>query len=102
AILVESLAGLETRKSLGAEGRRQNFWERATLFLSRTTVKMRMLSGSETAATGLTQRPVAVAIIIVGVYQVIAGNLAPCGLIAAYMLAARIMAPVGQTAALLM
>lgn len=102
AILVESLAGLETLKSLGAEGRMQNFWERATLFLSRTTVKMRMLSGSVTAATGWTQQAVAVAIIIVGVYQIIAGNLTQGGLIAAYMLSARIMAPVGQTAALLM
>src|SRR5690606_157604 len=102
AILVESLAGLETLKSLGVEGRMQNFWERATLFLSRTTVKMRMLSGSVTAATGWTQQAVAVAIIIVGVYQIIAGNLTQGGLIAAYMLSARIMAPVGQTAALLM
>src|SRR5690606_6724028 len=83
AILVESLAGLETLKSLGAEGRMQNFWERATLFLSRTTVKMRMLSGSVTAATGWTQQAVAVAIIIVGVYQIIAGNLTQGGLIAA-------------------
>src|SRR5690606_22640607 len=63
---------------------------------------MRMLSGSVTAATGWTQQAVAVAIIIVGVYQIIAGNLTQGGLIAAYMLSARIMAPVGQTAALLM
>jgi ATP-binding cassette subfamily C protein LapB len=102
AILVESLTGLETLKTLGAEGRMQNFWERTTLFLSRTAVKMRMLSGSVTAATGWTQQAVAVAIIIVGVYQIIAGDLTQGGLIAAYMLSARIMAPVGQTAALLM
>lgn len=102
AILVESLSGLETLKSHGAEGRMQNMWEKTTLFLSRTTVKMRMLSGSVTAGTGWVQQVVAVVIIILGVYQIIDGNLTQGGLIAAYMLSSRVMAPVGQSAALLM
>jgi ATP-binding cassette subfamily C protein LapB len=41
-------------------------------------------------------------IIILGVYQIIDANLTQGGLIAAYMLSSRVMAPVGQTAALLM
>lgn len=102
AILVESLAGLETLKSHGAEGRMQGLWERATLFLSRTAVKMRMLSGTVTAGTGWIQQAVAVTIIILGVYQIIDGNLTQGGLIAVYMLSSRVMAPVGQTAGLLM
>lgn len=102
AILVESLAGLETLKSHGAEGRMQALWERATLFLSRTAVKMRMLSGTVTAGTGWIQQAVAVTIIILGVYQIIDGNLTQGGLIAVYMLSSRVMAPVGQTAGLLM
>lgn len=102
AILVESLSGLETLKSHSAEGRMQNLWEKATLFLSRTSVKMRMLSGSVTASTGWMQSAVAVTIIILGVYLIIDGNLTQGGLIAAYMLSSRVMAPVGQTAALLM
>jgi ATP-binding cassette subfamily C protein LapB len=48
------------------------------------------------------QQTVSVVIIIVGVYQIIEGNLSQGGLIAAYMLSSRIMAPVGQTAGLLM
>ena len=51
AVLVESLVGLETLKTLGAEGRMQSLWEKTTLLLSRTSVKMRMLSGSVTAGT---------------------------------------------------
>lgn len=102
AILVESLSGLETLKSLGAEGRMQSLWEKTTLFLSRTGVRMRSLSSSVTATSGWLQQAVAVAIVVVGVYQIIDGNLTQGGLIAAYMISSRIMAPISQTAALLM
>jgi ATP-binding cassette, subfamily C, bacterial LapB len=102
AILVESLQGLETLKTLGAEGRMQSLWEKATLILSRTSVKMRMLSSSVSAGTSWIQQVVSVVIIIVGVYQIIDGHLTQGGLIASYMLAARVMGPISQTAALLM
>src|SRR5690554_4616753 len=102
AVLVESLTGLETLKNLGAEGRMQGFWEKATLILARTSVKMRMLSGSVSTGTLWVQQSVAVTILLVGVYQIIEGNLTQGGLIAAYILSSRIMGPVGQTAALLM
>lgn len=102
ATLVESLASLETLKVLGAEGRMQAIWEKTTLLVSRVGVKMRLLSGSVGSTTGWIQQAVSVVIIIVGVYQIIDGNLSQGGLIAAYMLSSRIMAPVGQTAGLLM
>lgn len=102
AILVESLHGLETLKTTGAEGRMQAIWEKTTLLLSRTSIKMRMLSGSVSAGTTWIQQIVSVVIIIVGVYQIIAGNLTQGGLIAAYMLSARVMVPISQSAALLM
>ncbi|PUA29466.1 MAG: type I secretion system permease/ATPase [Cellvibrio sp. 79] len=102
ATLVESLASLETLKVLGAEGRMQSIWEKTTLLVSRVGVKMRLLSGSVGNSTAWIQQAVSVVIIIVGVYQIIDGNLSQGGLIAAYMLSSRIMAPVGQTAGLLM
>lgn len=102
ATLVESLTSIETLKTLGAEGRMQAIWEKSTLLVSRVGVKMRLLSGSVTTSTLWVQQAVSVIIIIVGVYQIINGNLTQGGLIAAYMLSSRIMAPVGQTAALLM
>lgn len=102
AILVESLQGLETLKTTGAEGRMQAIWEQTTLLLSRASVKMRMLSGSVSSGTAWIQQVVSVIIIIVGVYQIIDGNLTQGGLIASYMLAARVMGPISQTAALLM
>lgn len=102
ATLVESLSSLETLKVLGAEGRMQAIWEKTTLLVSRVGVKMRLLSGSVGSSTAWIQQAVSVAIIIIGVYQIIEGNLTQGGLIAAYMLSSRIMAPVGQTAGLLM
>ncbi len=102
AILVESLQGLETLKTTGSEGRMQAIWEQSTLLLSRTAVKMRMLSGSVSSGTAWIQQVVSVIIIIVGVYQIIDGNLTQGGLIASYMLSARVMGPISQTAALLM
>lgn len=102
ATLVESLSSLETLKILGAEGRMQSIWEKTTLLVSRVGVKMRLLSGSVGSGTAWIQQAVSVVIIIVGVYQIIDGNLSQGGLIAAYMLSSRIMAPVGQTAGLLM
>lgn len=102
AVLVESLQGLETLKTTGAEGRMQAVWEKTTLLLSRTSVKMRMLSGSVLSGTAWIQQVVAVVIIIVGVYEIINGNLTQGGLIASYMLSARVMGPISQSAALLM
>ncbi|MCP8899139.1 type I secretion system permease/ATPase [Gilvimarinus xylanilyticus] len=102
AVLVESLDGLESLKSLSAEGKMQHLWERATVYLSRTTTKMRILSGSVTSGALWAQQLVAVSIIIVGVYLITEGELTQGGLIAAYMLSSRIMAPVGQSAALMM
>lgn len=102
AILVESLQGLETLKTTGAEGRMQAIWEQTTLLLSRTSVKMRMLSGSVGAGTAWIQQVISVIIIIAGVYLIINGDLTQGGLIASYMLSARVMGPISQTAALLM
>ncbi|UTF61352.1 type I secretion system permease/ATPase [Gilvimarinus sp. DA14] len=102
AVLVESLDGLESLKALSAEGKMQRLWERATVYLSRTTTKMRLLSGSVTSGALWAQQLVAVSIIIVGVYLITEGDLTQGGLIAAYMLSSRIMAPVGQSAALMM
>ena len=102
ATLVESLSSIETLKTLGAEGRMQMLWEKSTLMLSRIGVKMRLLSGSVSSSTLWVQQAVSVVVIILGVYEIIAGNLTQGGLIATYMLAARIMAPVGQTAGLLL
>jgi ATP-binding cassette, subfamily C, bacterial LapB len=102
SVLVESLTTLETLKMLGAEGRMQGLWERATLLLSNISVKMRLLSASVNSGSLWLQQLASIFILIVGVYLIIDAKLTQGGLIAAYMLSSRILAPVSQAAALLM
>lgn len=101
ALLVESVSQLENVKALRAESRIQRHWEKATAFLSRTSAQLRLVSTSVSNVAQWAQHSVAVCVIIVGVYQIIEGNLSQGGLIAAYMLSSRAMAPVSQAAALL-
>ncbi|WP_026068498.1 type I secretion system permease/ATPase [Halomonas smyrnensis] len=101
ATLVESISQLETLKALRGESRAQGIWERASAFLSRTTAQLRLISSSVSSVALWTQHSVAVAVVITGVYLIIAGELTQGGLIAAYLLSSRAMAPISQAAALL-
>ncbi|PRY63596.1 ATP-binding cassette subfamily C protein LapB [Vreelandella songnenensis] len=101
ALLVESISQLETVKALRAESRIQRHWEKASAFLSRTGAQLKHVSTSVSSVAQWSQSSVAVCVIIVGVYQIIEGNLTQGGLIAAYMLSSRAMAPISQAAALL-
>jgi ATP-binding cassette subfamily C protein LapB len=102
ATLVESLAGIETIKTQGAESVIQARWERVNTFLARVNVKMRGLSaGAMYAANTLTQFS-SVAVILIGVYLINERQLTMGGLIACSMLAGRALAPAGQIVGLLM
>mgnify|MGYP000001674159 FL=1 len=101
SLLVESVSQLENVKALRAESRIQRHWEKATAFLSRTSAQLRLVSTSVANVAQWAQHSVAVSVIIVGVYQIIEGNLSQGGLIAAYMISSRAMAPISQAAALL-
>ena len=102
ATLVESLSGIETIKSQGAQSVMQSRWERTNAFLARTTVKMRALSASAMYGTNLLSQLCSVAIILVGVYLISQRQLTMGALIACTMLSARALAPAGQIVGLLM
>lgn len=102
ATLIESLTGIETIKSLGAESVIQARWERSNQFLSRVNVRMRALSSKATYLTGWLSQAVTVSIVVVGVYLIGQRELTMGALIAASMLAGRALAPAGQIVALLM
>jgi ATP-binding cassette subfamily C protein LapB len=99
--LIESLVSASTLRSFNATSRMQRGWEQATQFLSACSGKQRMLGVSVGAGAAWVQQIVAVVMIIVGVYLVINGDMSQGGLIAAYMLSSRAMAPISQTASLL-
>lgn len=99
--LIESLAANETIKSFNATQRMQSSWEQTTSFLSACSSQMRLLGASVGMSAAWIQQTVAVAMIITGVYLVVAGDMSQGALIASYMLSSRAMAPVSQAASLL-
>lgn len=101
ATLIESLVGLETLKTLGAEGLMQRKFEASAAFLARTGARLRLLSSSTLNSAVWAQQLVTVAVIVLGVYLISNGDLSMGGLIACTMLSSRAMAPIGQVAGLL-
>ncbi|MCB1889981.1 MAG: type I secretion system permease/ATPase [Rhodocyclaceae bacterium] len=101
ATLVESLVGLETVKSLGAEGVMQKRWESSAAFLARVGAQLRLLSATTANGAMWAQQSVNIALIVTGVYLIGEGELTLGGLIACSMLGSRALQPVGQVTALL-
>lgn len=102
ATLIESLTGIETIKTQGAEGLIQSRWERANIFLAGLNVRMRRLSSSAMYITTTLQQSVTVFTVMIGVYLISEKQLTMGGLIATSMLAGRALAPSGQIVGLLM
>ena len=100
-LLVESMSTIETTKSFNSEGRHQATWEKLTIFLADRGARLRTLGASVGNGAQWTQHTVAVSIVILGVYLIIGGEMSHGGLIAAYLLSSRAMAPVSQAANLL-
>ncbi len=101
ATLIESLVGLETVKALGIEGQMQRKWEHSSHFLTEVSSKLRLLTNSINNGATSIQQLITIAIVVLGVYLVINGELTMGGLIACSMLASRALVPVAQTAGLL-
>ena len=100
ATLIESLAGMETLKSMGAESIMQRKWEEATRFLAGVGVQQRLSSLSVTHFTMWCQQLTSVLVIVTGVYLISKGEMTMGGLIASTMLASRSIQPFGQVAGL--
>lgn len=102
ATLIESLAGIETIKTQGAESVVQAKWERINVFLSATQVRMRALSSAAMYGTSTLIQLVTVSIVVIGVYLIAQHELTLGALIASSMLASRALAPAGQIVGLMM
>jgi ATP-binding cassette subfamily C protein LapB len=100
-VLIETLTGLDTIKSLNAEGRMQRAWETGVGAAAATAQRTRLLSGLAINLTGLIQQSVTVAVVIGGVYLLDAGRISMGGIIAAVILSGRAVAPLTGLASLL-
>lgn len=102
ATLIEALSGLESVKTLNAQGRIQRKYEGATQFLAHMGGKLKLISSSTVGFIQMTQQLVSVAVVIIGVYLAAESKISMGGIIAASMIAGRCLAPLGQVAGLLM
>ena len=102
ATLIEALGGLDTIKSLGAEGRIQARWEQVNTHLALLSVRMRSLSNMAGYATQWVSQMVSLSVIIIGVYLISNRDLTMGALIAASILSGRALAPAGQIISLLL
>lgn len=97
-VLVESLFGIETVKSLNAEPVMQREWEKAVSQSALISGRTRFWSNFAITGTMIVTQAVSVGVIVWGVFLVAEGQITVGGLIAANILAGRVLAPLGNIA----
>ena len=101
AMLVETVTGLDAIKVNNAQSERQYQWEQIIGQLSKLELRVKSLSYVAVNFTAWIQQISGVALIVIGVYSIIAGNLSMGGLIACYLLNRRAVMPIGQFCSLI-
>jgi ATP-binding cassette, subfamily C, bacterial LapB len=99
-ILMESLSGLETVKSMNAEGRMLHKWEESVSGTALAANKVYYMTLLANNAIFFIQNAAYVFLIMIGVYEVAAGTLSVGGLIAATILTTRAIASMGSVVGL--
>ncbi|WP_162918910.1 type I secretion system permease/ATPase [Taklimakanibacter deserti] len=98
AVLVESLMQIESIKAANAEGVVQRKWEEALSAAARANSSSRRWSSFALYFTSTVQQFTSVIILVWGVFLVFEGRISIGALIAANMLAARVLSPLGNIA----
>ncbi len=99
--LVESIAGLETLKSIAGEGEMLGRWRRLSDMASRSQKRLREVNSTAIGAASTFQQFSTIALVIGGYYLFDAGVITMGAIIAIVMLSSRALAPAGQLAYLL-
>jgi subfamily B ATP-binding cassette protein HlyB/CyaB len=100
AMLVETIHGMRTFKSLAIEPQRRQDWENRSAKAVNMHFKVGMISMSASTAMELLQKLMTVAIISVGAYSVFDQTLTVGSLIAFQMLAGKVVSPLVQIVSL--
>lgn len=95
SVLVETLTGIETIKSVGAVRQMRARWNEALRRQSLHSVKSRALTQGAINVTSFFQQAAQVSIIVYGALLVVGGDISPGVLIAAVILTGRALAPLG-------
>jgi ATP-binding cassette subfamily C protein LapB len=97
-LLIDGLAGVETVKLVGGEGILQRRWEDALAATARANTATRWWSSLALYLTAAIQQVVSIVVLVWGVFLVGEGRITVGGLIAANLLAGRVLAPLGNIA----
>jgi ATP-binding cassette subfamily C protein LapB len=100
-ILVESLTGVEAVRAVGAEARMQTGWERSVAATARSGEDVHFWSSLALTSASTAQQLTNLLMVIAGVFLVLDGKLSVGALIAATMLAGRVLAPITGIAAVI-
>ena len=98
SILVESVGGMETIKSIRAEGFILKRWENFAKAAAESAEEMKRFAAIGLHATGLIQQTVIVLLVVCGAYQFAEGEMTTGGIIAVVMLSNRLIAPLNMIA----
>ncbi|MDX6750860.1 type I secretion system permease/ATPase [Geminicoccaceae bacterium 1502E] len=100
-VLVETINGLETIKSVGGEGRMQRLWESFVAATAHSANQSRLFSSITVYFAAMAANLVTVGVVILGVYRIGEGLMTVGALVACTIIAGRAMAPLGQVATIL-
>lgn len=101
AMLIESLAAVETIKGLSAESPLQRKWEHVIGMGAKIGMKVRSLSLTAISFSVFIQQAASVFVVILGVFRISDGDMTMGALIACTILTGRALAPLSQIAGLL-
>ncbi len=95
-VLVDSIKGLESIKSIGAKGLFQSDWDSLSASISASSLAQKELNSlASNASAFLSQLAYALAI-IVGVHEISAGQMTQGSMVAVSILGGRVLGPAGQ------
>ncbi len=100
-VLIESLAGFETIKTLGAEGRRQKLFERAVAASAKSGEAVHYWSTFGMTLTNTVQQFAQLVLYVAGVFLVMSNQLSVGALVASGMLMMRVVTPITNMASML-
>ena len=100
AVLIETLSGLETVKSVDAGEMMRTRWRDGVMRQAKVSTIGRFLNQLAVNAAGFAQQFSQVGVVVLGVFLVGAGEITTGALIASVILTGRAMAPLGQVASL--
>ena len=100
-VLVESLSGLETIRATGAEARMQTAWERSVAATARSGEDVHFWASLTLTSANAAQQITSLLLVVVGVFLILDGKLTVGALVAANMLAGRVLAPIAGIASVI-